>query len=113
MCQSFTDYEMILVDDGSPDECPRLCDEYAARNKNILVIHKENGGLSDARNRGIKQAQGDYITFVDSDDTIVDNTLEKLMRELQKHPHVDILEYPVLEKIWQQRQAIGTELHTT
>lgn len=76
LCQSFTDYEMILVDDGSPDECPRLCDEYAARNKNILVIHKENGGLSDARNRGIKQAQGDYITFVDSDDTIVDNTLE-------------------------------------
>ena len=111
LCQSFTDYEMILVDDGSPDECPRLCDEYAARNKNILVIHKENGGLSDARNRGIKQAQGDYITFVDSDDTIVDNTLEKLMKELQEHPHVDILEYPVLERCGNKDRQ--TELNFT
>ena len=111
LCQSFTDYEMILIDDGSPDECPRLCDEYAARNKNILVIHKENGGLSDARNRGIKRAQGDYITFVDSDDTIVDNTLEKLMRELQEHPHVDILEYPVLERYGNKDRQ--TELNFT
>lgn len=74
--QSFTDYEMILVDDGSDDGCPQLCDEYARKDARIRVIHKANGGLSDARNAGIRKARGEYITFVDSDDEMVDNTLE-------------------------------------
>ena len=65
--QSFTDYEMILVDDGSDDGSPQLCDEYARKDARIRVIHKENGGLSDARNAGIRKARGEYITFVDSD----------------------------------------------
>ena len=96
--QSFTDYEIILVDDGSTDECPTLCDNYAQKYENIKVIHKINGGLSDARNAGIKKAQGEYITFVDSDDAIQEETLLPLMNELYQHPNVDILEYPVLER---------------
>ncbi len=66
--QDFNDYEIILVDDGSPDLCPKICDEYATKDSKIKVIHKPNGGLSDARNAGIAIAEGKYITFVDSDD---------------------------------------------
>ncbi len=88
-----------------PTSAPASAMNMQQETENIHVIHKENGGLSDARNRGIKQAQGDYITFVDSDDTIVDNTLEKLMKELQEHPHVDILEYPVLERYGNKGQG--------
>ena len=97
--QSFTSYELILVDDGSPDACPLLCDEYAGKDSRIHVIHKENGGLSDARNVGIKRAKGLYITFIDSDDTIGENSLQQLMEELYQHPDVDILEYPIMERI--------------
>ncbi len=66
--QSFQDFEIILVDDGSPDQCPALCDAYAQRHNNIQVLHKENGGLSSARNAGLSIAQGDFILFLDSDD---------------------------------------------
>lgn len=66
--QTYTDLEVILVDDGSPDKCPRLCDEWATKDSRISVIHKQNGGLSSARNEGLKTAQGDYIIFLDSDD---------------------------------------------
>lgn len=97
--QSFTDYELILVDDGSPDLCPQICDDYARQDERIIVIHKENGGLSDARNAGIKQAKGEYITFIDSDDAIAENTLEPLVCEIKKHPLTDILEYPIMERI--------------
>lgn len=97
--QSFNDYEIILVDDESPDNSPKLCDEYAQKDHRIKVIHKKNGGLSEARNVGIKQAIGDYITFIDSDDTIAPNTLYLLMNELNLHPQIDILEYPIMERI--------------
>ena len=63
LAQTFTDFEIILVDDGSPDECPQICDEYAAKDSRIAVIHKKNGGLSSARNTGMKKAQGKYIIF--------------------------------------------------
>lgn len=96
--QSFTDYEVILVDDGSPDLCPQLCDEYANQDCRIKVIHKHNGGLSDARNAGIDIAQGEYVTFVDSDDAIVPDSLQLLMEELAPS-NIDILEYPVLERV--------------
>ena len=66
--QNYSNYEVILVDDGSPDDCPLICDEYANRYDHIVVIHKDNGGLSDARNTGIKKAMGDYIIFLDGDD---------------------------------------------
>lgn len=68
LSQSFRKIEIILVDDGSPDKCPQICDEYAQKDNRIKVIHKENGGLSDARNAGIKIAQGEYVIFLDSDD---------------------------------------------
>ena len=70
LCQQVEDMEVILVDDGSPDCCPQKCDEWAQKDSRIRVIHKENGGLSDARNAALDIATGDYITFVDSDDWI-------------------------------------------
>lgn len=99
LIQSFTDYEILLVDDESPDGSPQLCDEYAQKDARIKVIHKKNGGLSDARNVGIAQAKGEYITFIDSDDAITKDTLQLLVAELQKYPQTDILEYPIMEKV--------------
>ena len=93
--QGLSDYEVILVDDGSPDKCGDICDEWRNKNNNFKVIHKANGGLSDARNAGIDVAQGEYITFVDSDDTIRENSLCDLMTELQNHPEYDFIEYPL------------------
>lgn len=80
--QTYTHLEIILVDDGSPDNCPQICDEYAAKDKRIVVIHKENGGLSDARNTGLDICKGEYISFVDSDDWVETNYIEKLLLTL-------------------------------
>ena len=68
--QTYENLEIILVDDGSPDNCPTMCDEWAQKDSRIKVIHKENGGLSSARNAGLDACTGDYIGFVDSDDWI-------------------------------------------
>lgn len=68
--QTYQDFELILVDDGSPDNCPAICDEWAKKDNRIKAIHKENGGLSDARNAGLDVAMGDYIAFIDSDDYV-------------------------------------------
>jgi glycosyltransferase involved in cell wall biosynthesis len=79
LAQTFTGYECILVDDGSPDGCPAICDEYAEKDSRFRVIHHENGGLSDARNRGIMAATGDWIVLLDSDDAFASDTaLESL-----------------------------------
>lgn len=83
LSQTHSDYELILVDDGSPDSCGDICDEYAAIDKRITVIHKENGGLSSARNAGLEIAQGDYIGFVDSDDEIAPRCYEALLYYLE------------------------------
>ncbi len=83
--QTFSDIEIILVNDGSPDKCGQMCDEYANIDSRIKVIHKENGGLSDARNAGLKIAIGDYIAFVDSDDYIEPDMLEKLYEACKKY----------------------------
>ncbi|MBQ5754212.1 MAG: glycosyltransferase, partial [Oscillospiraceae bacterium] len=82
--QSFTDYECILVDDGSTDGGPALCDKYARNDDRFKVIHKPNGGLSSARNSGIEVAQGRYIAFVDSDDVILKDYLKVLYSAIQK-----------------------------
>lgn len=92
--QGVDDMEVILVDDGSPDNCPELCDDWAAKDARIKVIHKTNGGLSDARNAGIDVATGDYITFVDSDDYLATNTYRALLEILAAHPEYDLLEFP-------------------
>lgn len=94
--QDFNDYELILVDDGSPDGCPAICDKWAIKDQRIQVIHKKNGGLSDARNAGLDIAQGDYITFIDSDDFIDTHTYTPLINYLEDHPETDILEYPAV-----------------
>lgn len=78
LVQTFTDFELILVDDGSPDRCGEICDEYADRDSRIKVIHKKNGGLSEARNFGLEIVQGDFIGFVDSDDYIESDMYESL-----------------------------------
>ncbi len=70
LSQSYSNLEIILVDDGSPDRCPHLCDEWAKKDGRIHVVHKKNGGLSDARNAGYAVATGDLISFIDSDDWV-------------------------------------------
>lgn len=80
--QTYKNFELILVDDGSPDNCGAICDEYAAADSRICVIHKPNGGLSDARNAGLEVVQGEYIAFVDSDDWVAKDYLERLMATL-------------------------------
>lgn len=95
VAQGCMDSEIILVDDGSPDICPVLCDELASRYDSVKVLHKTNGGLSSARNHGLDHAQGDYVTFIDSDDILAPDTLAPLMQTLTEHPEYDILEYSV------------------
>lgn len=80
--QTYSNLEIILVDDGSPDNCPEMCDKWAAKDERIKVIHKKNGGLSDARNTGLDIATGDYIAFVDSDDYIEADMYECLFNQL-------------------------------
>ena len=77
--QTYANLEIILVDDGSPDNCPQICEEYAVNDNRIVVIHKENGGLSDARNTGLDICKGEYISFVDSDDWVDNNYIKTLL----------------------------------
>lgn len=84
LAQTFADFELILVDDGSPDACPALCDAAAAKDKRIRVIHKKNGGQSTARNTGLDAARGGWIAFVDSDDTITSDYCAKLYAAVQE-----------------------------
>lgn len=112
--------EIILVDDGSPDNCPQLCDAWkeklsspnskatstngtstngiahSVQGMAFRVIHKPNGGLSDARNKGMEIATGDLITFIDSDDELAPDTYPALVRFMQENPDVDVLEYPII-----------------
>lgn len=83
--QTYTNLQIILVDDGSPDNCGKICDEYAKKDSRIEVIHKANGGLSDARNVGISKAKGRYIGFVDSDDYIKEDMYEILLNLIKKY----------------------------
>lgn len=93
--QTYRNLEIILVDDGSPDQCPKMCDDWAEKDARIVVIHKENGGLSDARNAGMKIATGEYIFFVDSDDWIHRETLEILIL-YQKEQNANVVECKAL-----------------
>lgn len=94
--QQEADMEVILVDDGSPDQCPQKCDKWAARDPRIRVIHKANGGLSDARNAGLDAATGDCITFVDSDDWVEDDTYRPLLALMDG---CDLVEYPICDRL--------------
>ena len=103
--QTFSDMEVIIVDDGSPDHCPQMCDEWAEKDSRIRVIHKENGGLSDARNAGIDMAQGEFITFVDSDDYLDLDTYVKVMNRAAD-TGADIVEFPVYRFYGSARQSM-------
>ncbi len=96
--QSYQNLQIILVDDGSPDNCGNICDEYCAKDSRIEVIHKSNGGLSDARNVGISKAKGEYIGFVDSDDYIEKSMFSDLYNLLIEHDaDVSICNFYVVE----------------
>lgn len=97
--QTYQNLEIILVDDGSPDHCPAMCDDWAKKDERIRVIHKSNGGLSDARNAGMKIASGDYLGFVDSDDWIAPEMYERLLYAINKDQS-DIAACSV-EMIWE------------
>ena len=90
--QTFKDFEVILVDDGSPDRCPAMCDEWAKKDSRIRVIHKENGGLSSARNAGLKIQKGEFVCFVDSDDWILPEMLQDMFELLDAYKDCDIAE---------------------
>ena len=92
LAQSFADYELILVDDGSPDNCPAICDAYARKDARIKVIHKENGGLVSARQAGIKEAVGEYVFHLDGDDAICDDALESVY-QIIREMHPDIVSF--------------------
>ena len=94
--QTFRDIEVILVDDGSPDRCPQMCDEWVEKDNRIKVVHKPNGGLSSARNAGLKVATGEYIGFVDSDDYIDATMYEDLMRVMRQDERIMVVSSPII-----------------
>ena len=89
LAQTYKDFRLILVDDGSPDNAGKICDEYAKKDSRITVIHQENAGVTRARARGVEEA-GDceFITFVDGDDTIKNDALENLLKRMTTRPNI-------------------------
>jgi glycosyltransferase involved in cell wall biosynthesis len=110
--QDFNDFELILVDDGSPDNCPKMCDAFAEKDSRVKAIHKPNGGASDARNVGIKSAVGDYLMFVDSDDYWNSQKVLSTIDDRIKKYNVDIVQFGQ-EKLYNREQKIvtGAERH--
>ena len=85
LAQTYSNIEIVLVDDGSKDTSGSMCDEYKKQDNRIVVVHKENGGLSSARNAGMENASGDYYIFVDSDDTISPDMVEEMVKKAKEH----------------------------
>ena len=85
LSQTFKDFEIILIDDGSPDSCGKICDEYALKDARIFVLHKKNGGVSSARNGGLKAVRGKYVAFVDGDDCVDKDYLKKLLEGIKSY----------------------------
>ena len=83
--QTYKNLEIILIDDESPDRCPEICDQYAQKDERIKVIHQKNGGAANARNHGLDMATGEYICFIDSDDKIENNYVEKLLGAIKEN----------------------------
>lgn len=96
--QTYADFELILVDDGSPDNCPKICDNYAIMDPRVRVIHKKNGGLISARNTGVLAANGEYICYVDGDDWIKENLLEKVFEAAIKPYGPDMVVFSAVRK---------------
>lgn len=111
--QNFKDYELILVDDGSEDMSGKICNDFSNKYDFIITIHKENGGLSDARNMGLKHARGEYIIFIDSDDYIEKNSLIKIYETIQRNRKCDLVFLNAM-KIFPNNKivSLGENLHT-
>lgn len=104
--QTYTNLEIILVDDGSPDNCPKMCDIWASRDARIRTVHRENGGLSCARNTGLSVATGDYITFIDSDDWILPDTYAYGISLLQRVEGADVVEFDLVHAYPDQQPLV-------
>lgn len=111
--QTYKNIEIILVDDGSPDGSPRLCDSIAKKHSNVCVIHKPNGGLSSARNTGIDKAKGTYISFVDSDDYIEEGMIQRLYQLIKMHEaevamikYIEVNDSTVIPKVKETQETV-------
>jgi len=111
LSQDFCDYELILVDDGSPDRCPQICDEYAKKDSRIKVVHKQNGGLVSARLAGFKEAIGEYVMHVDSDDYLLSGAVSTLYNTAKEGDYDVVKSRPLREnskgKRWQESYRIN------
>ncbi|MDX9802317.1 MAG: glycosyltransferase family 2 protein [Spirochaetia bacterium] len=111
--QTYSRLEIILVDDGSPDTCGEICDDYALKDSRVRVIHKENGGLSDARNSGLDAAGGEYVLFLDSDDSLAPDCILKLFELLTAHnADIAICNYYAVKKGFSTLQSGRQGLHS-
>lgn len=118
LAQTLEDFEMILVDDGSPDGSGAICDAYAKKDSRIRVFHKENGGVTSARRLGVERSRAEWITFVDSDDKLFPNALRDLTEAAEKHPDADLVEgiadrgFSSNRESWRERKAEALEYAT-
>lgn len=103
LAQTFSDFEVLLIDDGSPDKSGEICDEYALKDSRVRVFHKENGGVSSARNLGLDNAVGDFVMFVDSDDWIVSDCLELCIKEIFEN-ELDALQFGFVQ-VWNDSKS--------
>lgn len=108
--QRYKEFELILIDDGSPDNSGNICDLYAMKDSRIKVIHKENTGVSDSRNVGLKYAKGKYIMFVDGDDWIESNSLELLADKINNN-EVDLIIYGIIKDLYSNNKLIKSEIN--
>lgn len=106
LAQTFTDYELLLIDDGSPDDCGRICDEYARKDMRVRVFHQDNKGASAACNLGIDSAFGRYLVFVDSDDWVLPNYLHDLYEDVCAHSGVGLIIHGLM-KVDSHKKKLG------
>ncbi|MDO4780792.1 MAG: glycosyltransferase [Candidatus Saccharibacteria bacterium] len=111
LAQTYQNTEIILVDDGSPDNCPAICDQYATQDKRVKVIHKQNGGLSDARNAGIAAATGEWLAFVDGDDWVEQPFIATLVKTaVDSEADVAVCGYKLIYPGWSQAVTVGRHM---
>lgn len=108
--QTFNDFELVLVDDGSPDNCPEMCDRWAEKDPCIKVIHQRNAGLSGARNTGLAAARGEFVLFVDSDDAVEVSLLERCAGVISANPAVDVVYFGYVVPGRKERYTLPSSL---
>lgn len=111
MNQSYKDIEIILVDDGSPDDTGKLCDEYAKKDNRIKVVHKQNGGLVSARNAGYDVATGDWMMYVDGDDWLDSDCCQVMLDAVADKPDVDIVFWKCIQELGEQSIKVNGSGH--